>query len=671
MRNALKIVINCAATVMILILVSVFSAKAATFVVNTTADTPDATPGDGICADATPACSLRAAISEANALAGDDIITLPAGAYTQTLVAANDDANAGGDWDISSNITINGAGSATTFMQANAASGVATERVLNVRSGTVVVDGVTIRNGRFTGAMTASTRGGGVENLGTLTLSNSIVRDNIVSATSANPIGGGINNQGAALTLNGTTVTANSVARPASTGSSFGGGVTSLVASTLTITNSSISGNSAGSPTGFGFGAGLYLENVFNVTATNSHFDNNIGTASLSGSNGTGVRALSAVGAAVFNATNCTFNGNSGSGGVNQGQGLQFFTVTTAAATLTATLDGVSVNGNSGNGPGVGVNSQGNGGAINVTVRNSNITNNTGATNGGGVLITNTGSVLTSPATFNFLNSTISGNTATGNGGGVFIEQPTGGVNTANFNFTTVASNTAAAGGGVFRSTAGTVNLKNSIVADNTGGASPDLSGTVNSQDYNHFESVAGASITGTTTNNVTGSDPQLGALALNGGATLNHLPAGASPVVNTIPNGINDCGSPVVTDQRGITRPNGAGCEKGSVEIVAIAPGPWDLSGTVTNANGNPIRNVIITVSGGGLGSPIFTQTGNLGIYSFADLPGGTYTVSISAKRFTFTPPSQIVVLGSDLTNINFTADPGFGVRNSETKDN
>src|SRR5580692_7616384 len=38
-----------------------------TFTVNTTNDTHDATPGDGICADSSGQCSLRAAIEEANA----------------------------------------------------------------------------------------------------------------------------------------------------------------------------------------------------------------------------------------------------------------------------------------------------------------------------------------------------------------------------------------------------------------------------------------------------------------------------------------------------------------------------------------------------------------------------------------------------------------------------
>jgi CSLREA domain-containing protein len=88
------------ALVALAILLGISTARAATFVVNTTNDTADAFPGNGNCADVSMQCSLRAAISEANALPGNDIITIPAGIYTQSLVAANDDFNAGGDWDL-------------------------------------------------------------------------------------------------------------------------------------------------------------------------------------------------------------------------------------------------------------------------------------------------------------------------------------------------------------------------------------------------------------------------------------------------------------------------------------------------------------------------------------------------------------------------------------------
>ena len=163
------------------------AAQAATFNVNTTSDTLDSTPGDGVCADAGAQCSLRAAIGEANALAGDDIINVPAGTYTQSLVAANEDLNAGGDWDITTNITITGAGAGTTFIQAAAAAGTATERVLNVRAGgNLTVNGATVRFGRFNGTMTAATRGAGIENNGTLILNDSVVRENQITSTSGN-----------------------------------------------------------------------------------------------------------------------------------------------------------------------------------------------------------------------------------------------------------------------------------------------------------------------------------------------------------------------------------------------------------------------------------------------------------------------------------------------------
>lgn len=57
-------------------------ASAATFNVNTTADTVDAVAGNGLCADSGGVCSLRAAIEEANALAGADTINVVAGTYT-------------------------------------------------------------------------------------------------------------------------------------------------------------------------------------------------------------------------------------------------------------------------------------------------------------------------------------------------------------------------------------------------------------------------------------------------------------------------------------------------------------------------------------------------------------------------------------------------------------
>jgi CSLREA domain-containing protein len=555
--------------------------SAATFSVTTTSDSSDVTPGDGVCSDGS-GCSLRAAISEANALAGADTISLPAGTYTESLVSANDNANAGGDFDITGDLTITGAGAATTFVQANVAPGAATERVFNIRAGaTVTLSGMTIRHGRFTGTMTADTRGAGVENLGILTLDSCIITLNQINSTNGNPLGGGINNGAATLTLTNTSVTQNINTR-VSGGSAFGGGIGATGTSTMTLTNSSVNNNSAISQAGgFGLGAGLYLQDTFTVNATGSHFDGNTGTGT-SGSNGDGVRALSNIGAATFNATNCTFNNNVGTPGgtsLHQGVGLQLFTATGAAATLSSTITNSTISGNTGNSVGVGLNVTINGSNLSLNFVNSTLSGNstTGNANsfGGGAFVSNAGSTFTSAGTLNFTNSTISGNTADQGGGGLAFEQPTAGVITVNMNFMTVAGNkanndnTGTDGGGGIIQASGTLNLKNSVVADNTvgtGGTGVDILGAVTSQDFNHIENTTGATITGSTANNTTG-DPNLGALANNGGPTLTHLPNVGSPVINTIPNGTNDCGTAITTDQRGLGRPSGAGCDKGSTE--------------------------------------------------------------------------------------------------------
>ena len=118
--------------------------------------------------------------------------------------------------------------------------------------------------------------------------------------------------------------------------------------------------------------------------------------------------------------------------------------------------------------------------------------------------------------------------------------------------------------------------MKNSIVADNTAaGTGPDMFSDpavpIISQDYNHVENTAGAVFT-PSANDVTGTDPQLGPLANNGGPTMTHLPGATSPVLNTIAGGTSECGTTIMVDQRGLPRPVGAGCEKGSVEVQATA---------------------------------------------------------------------------------------------------
>ena len=93
-------------------------ALGASFTVNATNDAVDASPGDGVCADVAGACTLRAAVMEANALPGADEISLPAGTYVLSIPGAGEDASATGDLDVTADLTITGAGRDTTVIDA-------------------------------------------------------------------------------------------------------------------------------------------------------------------------------------------------------------------------------------------------------------------------------------------------------------------------------------------------------------------------------------------------------------------------------------------------------------------------------------------------------------------------------------------------------------------------
>src|SRR5689334_17674897 len=57
-----------------------------TFTVNSTADTPDAHPGDGVCRTAAGVCTLRAAIQESNLAGTKDTISFGIGTSAKTIV---------------------------------------------------------------------------------------------------------------------------------------------------------------------------------------------------------------------------------------------------------------------------------------------------------------------------------------------------------------------------------------------------------------------------------------------------------------------------------------------------------------------------------------------------------------------------------------------------------
>jgi hypothetical protein len=117
-----------------------------------------------------------------------------------------------------------------------------------------------------------------------------------------------------------------------------------------------------------------------------------------------------------------------------------------------------------------------------------------------------------------------------------------------------------------------------SVIAAPHGGPNcSDTSGApltgVTSAGYN-FADDTSCGLTAATDKQAAGLDPLLGPLANNGGPTQTLLPAAGSPLIDAIAAAACQAGpaAGVTTDQRGITRPQGPGCEIGSVEIAVSA---------------------------------------------------------------------------------------------------
>lgn len=136
------------------------ASTAATFVVTKTNDT-----ADGAC-DAD--CSLREAVIAANASGGADTIQLPAGSYDLTIADAvagtDEDAAATGDLDVAAGgLTIQGAGAATTSIDATGLGNRVLHVTRNFSSAPIAIRGVSIEGGDTSGfASEINRRGAGL-----------------------------------------------------------------------------------------------------------------------------------------------------------------------------------------------------------------------------------------------------------------------------------------------------------------------------------------------------------------------------------------------------------------------------------------------------------------------------------------------------------------------------
>jgi CSLREA domain-containing protein len=421
-----------------------------TFTVNEHTDSVDANPGNGICADASGKCSLRAAIQEADALNTPVTVNVPAGTYTLTI-APNDsttvpDDITSGDLNVTDagGIVIDAAGATID------ATGLG-DRIFEVRGGSSLgLNGGTLTGGHAADGNSYSNTEGGAVSLPDLTSAATLQGVTITNNT-ADGDGGGISANGE-LWLTGSTVSSNSAA-------DFDGGGVYNDNGSMQLVNDKIMGNTANTGN-------------FCCTPEGGGIYNDGGPVAIHGSTISGNRVLVSTnrtgkGGGVYSGEetiidSSTISGNSvvafpgatnisaDGGGVYNDYGLQSITNSV-------------VNGNAAVPSGT---NTGEGGGIyddaGMLVSNSKVTNNsvhpgTPVTNlstfGGGISNEDGATQITNTLVDH--NSAISAGNSTGEGGGLYdgndmsITGSTVSNNTAGIQNQTVGSTGSGSGGGI------------------------------------------------------------------------------------------------------------------------------------------------------------------------------------------------------------------------------
>jgi len=304
-----------------------------------------------------------------------------------------------------------------------------------------------------------------------------------------------------------------------SSSDSGGGGIANI--GTATITNSTISGNSAGDP-----GGGIANGGTFTI-------DNSTISGNSTSSSGGGI-----ANGGTLTITNSTISGNSASGSFGGG-------VYNLGGDLTITDSTISANSVNGRGGGIWTNSS-------IEISKSTISGNS-SSEGGGIYNSSLGSTIT--------NSTISGNSGTARGGGIYN------AHTLYTSFVTIAKNSSPDGSGIyFQNFSTKLYINNSIIADNIGSPNCNISDTIYASDVNF--ATDGSCGSGFT--QVTLSQLNLQPLADNGGPTPTHALGPGSVAIDAASECTDLRNNPVTTDQRGVTRPQGARCDAGAFEREA-----------------------------------------------------------------------------------------------------
>ena len=388
-----------------------------------------------------------------------------------------------------------------------------------------------------------------------------------------------------------------------------GGGALFNNGGTVTITSSTFTANTVN---GFGGGA---IRNGGTLNIVNSTFTENTATVASQG----GGAIL--IDSGAVNITGSTFSGNSsqntdGGGAIYHRGGGELLSITDSTfSNNISAADGGAIR-NDATQP------------LNVT--NSTFNGNQAAQNGGGI-------VNSGPATIT--NSTFSANTAA-----QFGAIRNGG--TLNLRSSTLTLNTATnQGGGIFNTA--TANVRNTIIAGNTAPLNPDVDGTFfTSEGNNLIGNGTGSNFTNGTNNDQVGTagtpiNPNLAALANNGGLTQTHALNAGSPAI--------DAGNSTIapaTDQRNLTRPSGSAADIGAFELqqtVSIA------APTATAIEGGSAGTFRISRTGSTLGN----LTANLAIDGSSTAVAADYNLS---STFPITIPNGQAFVDVTLTPVDDT---------------
>ncbi|MDQ4041804.1 MAG: DUF11 domain-containing protein, partial [Actinomycetota bacterium] len=474
--------------------------------------TKQADSNDGACgAD----CSLREAIGAA---ATGDSVVVPAGNYALS--------GGFGELAVAGAVTISIVG--TTGSAATTVQAPPNARVLNVSnaSANVTLQGLTITGGNVT---STNGGGGGILNAGTLTLRESVVRANNVTGNGGIPRGGGILSTGP-LSVEDSLVTENNVTST-NGGIPSGGGIDA--SGGLSVLRSTLSANTTTITTSGGIAVGGAIDSSAQTASTTVTDSRIVGNSALNGAIPEGA------GMAVTGNTSAT--------------GTLTITRSTIADNLAeATIDGATIPEGGGL---VAIN-------VSTSIVDSTISGNRsrdmtpgGLSDSGGLLLGGDN------RTFTIVNSTISANrtesTAGGNGGGLRVFGNNTSLDITN---TTIANNVASQRAGGIERQSGTLTLRNTILSGNQAPAGAGCFGTIASAG-NNLES--GDTCGLTAAGDLPNTDPQLGALADNGGPTLTHAIPIASPAIDAG----QATGCPAA-DQRGVSRALGGICDIGAFEL-------------------------------------------------------------------------------------------------------